>query len=226
MTGMSRMKWNIFGAFAALALAATPGFANPILVNNFSFESLPPANLQQSCAGIPGCVFYPGAAIPGWVNGAGTGLILPGPVTGNPVFSSMLDGPSSATSNNGSIISQTVGETVRAGVTYTLMVDIGWRLDLPFGGIADLRIGSGSTSTAVFATGLTPVRGTFGTFKATYTGLVADIGKTITIELGSSGLQGNFDNVQLSETPEPASFLLIGSALLALTALGRRCQKS
>ena len=107
---------------------------------------------------------------------------------------------------------------------YTLQVDIGYRLDAAFAGTAGLLI----NGNPILATGSTPDRGMFGTFTATYTGLSADVGKPITIELKSSGSQGNFDNVRLDgvasegAVPEPASFLLIGSALLVLNAFGRR----
>jgi hypothetical protein len=116
------------------------------------------------------------------------------------------------------VFSQTVGGTVVLGEVYTLLVDIGWRLDAGFTGSADLLI-NGHTYAA---TGTTPAQGTWSTYTVTYTGLAADVGRSITIDLNSSGSQGNFDNVRLDGTlgesgvPEPASFLLIGPALIAL----------
>jgi len=109
---------------------------------------------------------------------------------------------------------------VQLGAVYTFQVDIGFRKDTGFAGTAALLI-NGTTYTA---TGL-PVPGTFSTYTASYTGLLADVGQSITLELNSSGSQGNFDNVRLDEatsTPEPASFVLLGSALLTISTIRRR----
>jgi hypothetical protein len=196
---------------AALALAAVPCFASPIFVNNFSFETLPETGLTfTGCAA--GCSFSI-AAIPGWSNSGNSGQFQPGTPANTNYFSTLSDGITSAYSNDGGgVISQTVGATVVPGEVYTLLIDIGWRFDEPFTGTADLLI-NGHTYTA---TGTTPTRGTFGLFTASYTGTAADAGQSITIELISSGPQANFDNVRLDAVPEPASFLLIAPALLAL----------
>ena len=89
--------------------------------------------------------------------------------------------------------------------------------------------GNGGAHTTILAAGTAPDLGKWSTFTLMYLGTAADAGATITIELknslgvvGNVTHQGNFDNVQLSAVPEPASFLLIGSALLALTAFRRR----
>ena len=120
------------------------------------------------------------------------------------------------------------------GTAYQLSVDIGQRKDSgSSGGSADLLIGAtllnGGAHT-IFALGTAPTLGNWSTFTTpTYLGTAADAGATITIELKSVGVdaqglthQGNFDNVRLDGVPEPASFLLIGSALLALKAFRRR----
>ena len=53
----------------------------------------------------------------------------------------LSDGITNAYSNvEGSVISQTVGETVVMGEVYTLLIDIGWRFDESFTGTADLLI--------------------------------------------------------------------------------------
>jgi hypothetical protein len=101
---------------------------------------------------------------------------------------------------------------------YVLRVDLGNRLDKGFTGSADLLI-NGKTYAA---TGSVPAEGTFSTWTATYVGLAADVGQSITIELKANGPQGNFDNVHLDIVPEPASLLLIGSALFVLGTLKRR----
>jgi hypothetical protein len=200
---------------AALALAAVPCFGSTIFVTNFSFETLPVGGLTFGSCGA-GCAYSEASGIPGWLvtSGAQIGQFQPGNPGNTNYFSALSDGITSAYSNiDGSVISQTVGETVVLGEVYTLLIDIGWRFDLPFTGTADLLI-NGHTYNA---TGTTPTRGTFGVFTASYTGTSADVGHSITIELRSSGGQANFDNVRLDgSVPEPASFLLIAPALLAL----------
>jgi hypothetical protein len=200
---------------AALVLAAASCFANTITVTNFSFETLPDGGLTFAGCGA-GCSYSEGSGIPGWSisPGAQIGQFQPGNPGNTNYFSALSDGITSAYSNiDGSVISQTVGETVVIGEVYTLLIDIGWRFDAPFTGTADLLI-NGHTYNA---TGTTPTRGTFGLFTASYTGTAADVGQFITIELRSSGPQANFDNVRLDgSVPEPASFLLIAPALLAL----------
>jgi hypothetical protein len=209
---------------AALALAAAPCFASTIAVTNFSFETLPAGGLTTCGAG---CAYDVGA-IPGWstTSGATSGQIQPN-ATQFPVLS---DGITSAFSTTaGSVISQTVGATVVMGEVYTLLIDLGQRLDgYGFAGTADLLI-NGHTYAA---TGTAPVPGTWSTYTATYTGLTADVGQSITIELKSSGVQANFDNVRMDGTlgqsgvPEPASFLLIGPALVALGLRMKRTARS
>jgi hypothetical protein len=217
------MKWNALRTFALFSLGVAPVLASPIFVSNFSFETLPGAGLPNTGCGS-GCA-YSTTAIPGWTTVGTGGQFQPGTPANTAYFTSLSDGPTSAYSNGtGAIISQTVIPTVVLGEVYTLMVDIGSRLDEPFDGTAAILI-NGNTYNA---TGTTPTRGTFGTFTATYTGLLADVGKPITIELLSTGEQGNFDNVRLdgavlgTANPEPASFVLMGSALLALTGILRR----
>jgi hypothetical protein len=206
------MKWNAVRVLATLALAAAPGFASPIFVANFSFENAP-FGTAGSCG--TGCTKFVGT-IPDWTQtgGGAVGRLQSG--TGV-FFTSLSDGPTTAFVATNTI-SQTVG-TVHIGEVYTLLVDIGNRSDRPFLGTADLLI----NGIPYAAGGSTPAEGTFNTWRATYTGLAADDGKSITIQLNASGDQGNFDNVRLDGTvPEPASFLLIGPALLVLGALRRR----
>jgi hypothetical protein len=209
---------------AALALAAAPCFASTIAVTNFSFETLPSGGLTLGSCGV-GCAYDVGP-IAGWsINLTGSiGQIQP-----SVGIIATDDGPTDAFSNvANSVISQTVGGTVVLGEVYTLLVDIGWRNDTGFGGTADLSIGG----TLHAAVGTTPGRGTWSTYTVTYTGLAADVGKSITIDLNTSGAEGNFDNVRMDGTlgqsgvPEPASFLLIGPALVALGFRIKRTARS
>ncbi len=201
--------------FATLAIAAAPAFASPIFVSNASFETLPVGGLAYTdCA--TNCS-YSIDAIPGWVTAGKAGQWQPGSPANAQYFTSLSDGPTSAfESTPGAIISQTVGPSVVVGQVYVLSVDLGFRLDSNiFPAWVDLLI----NGNRYVATGVAPAHGTFGTFIATYTGLLADAGQSITIELQATDSQANFDNVRLDEfapAPEPASFLLLGSALLVV----------
>jgi hypothetical protein len=229
----STIKRNAFRVVATLAFAAAPAFASLIPVNNYSFETYPLLNgtgCTAPCA-------YDIGAIPGWPATAGiSGQMQPGGLAGttpDALFLTLSDGVTSAYSN-GPTISQQVGATVGVGTAYKLSVAIGQRLDSgSYGGSADLLIGATALNGGphtILAGGTAPDSGKWSTFTtATYFGSVADAGATITIELKSVGVdaqgvthQGNFDNVRLDGVPEPASFLLIGSALLALKAFRRR----
>ncbi len=100
------------------------------------------------------------------------------------------------------------------------MVDIGARADTSngnfFNGTADLMIGT----TVCAAIGTVPSLGSWSVYTAQCTSTEA--GDPIVIQLNSSGSQADFDNVQLTDnlntaaTPEPASFFLMGSGLLAM----------
>jgi len=213
---------------ATLLLCASAAVAGPISVVNFSFETLPLAGLPTHCA-FAGCLFG-GGPIPGWSNTAGAvAEFQPGNPANTHYFNNPLpDGPTVAASS-GPIIFQPVGPTVQTGVVYTLMVDLGRRADqgLPFTASADLLINGHIIS----AIGVTPGAGNFSNFTATYTGLAADAGDSITIQLRSSGVQAEFDNVRLSDStvasvPEPASVTLLGLGLASFLIFARRKRTS
>lgn len=112
---------------------------------------------------------------------------------------------------------------MQAGLVYTLLVDIGCRNDAPCLGTADLLINGNQYA----ASGVLASPGNWSTFTATYIATGADVGSSITIELGTTGFQGNFDNVQLSSdvpsaTPEPVSMGLVGVALAGIAMLRMR----
>lgn len=199
---------------------ASTGLANAILVNNSSFETIPAGGLP-----IPGYLggSYSIDVIPGWVGTGYSGQFQPGGPSGtvpNGYYNTLSNGPTEAYIATTEVISQTVGATVQTGAVYTLLVDIGSRLDLRSLGVADLLINGHQ----YLATGVKNLGG-FATFTATYTGLAADAGDPITIELSSSGQQGDFDNVRLSCTgpcgagstvPEPSAIALLGPALIGI----------
>jgi PEP-CTERM motif len=201
---------------------ASSSYALPITVSNFSFETLPAGGLPTACG--TGCSFSAGTGIPGWVaTGASTGEFQPGPPATTTFFNSVPDGSTIGYTSSGTI-SQTVAPTVQLGVVYTLMVDLGLRKDGPDPGTEALVI-NGNT---YFATGVAPVQGGWSTFTVTYTGLSADVGKSITIQLASSGAgQGDWDNVRLSDSttsavPEPTTGMLLGLAGLAWAGISSR----
>jgi MYXO-CTERM domain-containing protein len=193
-------------------LAASTAVASPLLVNNFSFETLAAGGLPFGCG--TSCS-YSTDLIPGWtITGSQTGQFKPGPPSTTTYFNSVPDGTTIAYTSGGSI-SQTVAPLVQLGVVYTLMVDVGVRKDIGFDPGSEALIINGNS---YFATGVPATPGNFSTFTVTYTGLAADVGKSITIQLIAGGSQGDWDNVRLSDStptglPEPAS------ALMALTAL-------
>lgn len=189
--------------FLAITAAA---LANTITVNNNSFEVVPAGGFPftTNCVPTTGCSFSDGVgAIPDWTNSSDSGEFIPGTQVGNFfAFNTIPDG-NTVTFANAGTISQTVGATVQAGVIYTLRVDLGWRNDYPaFTGMAALLV----NGTQYVASGVTPVQGGWSEFTATYTGLAADAGDPITIQLnytGTFGLQADFDNVRLSDNNHP-----------------------
>lgn len=206
---------KIVGVLVALVASLGVAAANPILVNNYSFETLPNGGLPDPCAVSLGCTYSTGGNIAGWTVTGGdafTGQIRPGSASGNfTYFNYVPDGLTIGYTDTG-MLSQTVAATAQAGVTYTLLVDVGTRADGFSGGpVVSLVIGG----TTVTATGVrAPSRsGNWATYTATYTALAADAGNAIKIQLSSTSTQGDFDNVRLSDSlsagvPEPGTGML------------------
>ena len=211
---------------AAALVAAAPAAAVPLVVDNASFETLPPGGLPHCDGAGAGCysVGYDGSYIPGWTGNLSSGQFQP--LT--PQLNYIPDGATVAYSNGGTI-TQVIAATAVAGQTYTLRVDLGFRKDVTMQGFAYLAVGPFYTGAMVMATpASTPVdfTGDWLTYSASYTATAADAGQSIGIMLGAAGVQGDFDNVRLDATaavPEPAAWsLLIAGFGVTGAALRRR----
>lgn len=203
---------------ALFAFASVAAFANiNIFVNNASFETAPVGGFPNACA--VGCQWST-AAISGWDSTAPSGQHQWGTLgLLNPYFNSLSDGPTTAWSNGGTI-SQRVAPLAQAGVTYFLSVDLGKRKDgVLFLGKAKLYIDGNERA---LATGTTPAVGTWNTWSLAYTATGADNGKAIDIVLDAIGEQGDFDNVQLSATPEPSFYAVLTIGLSGLAFASHR----
>jgi hypothetical protein len=222
---MKKFPLLVLAFAAASALAQT----TPITVANYDFSIVPAGGLTNSC-GIPNCGNYSdftsvSDGIPGWTAsgdlaaGGGYGQFAPTAI----VFNG-YDGTTPTAFSNGPTLNQIVGTTVVPGYTYTLTVDIGYRDDLfNFEGGADLLI----NGVAYDATGTKPAKGDFSAYTVTYTGLAADSGDPIEIQLTAPTNEGNFSEVTLTQTvPEGGAsslyLLLAGLCCFGATFASRK----
>jgi hypothetical protein len=216
---MNAVRKGLIPLGLAFGVIASPAFASVIAVTNASFETLPAGGLSHPCGA--GCSYSIGVPIPGWIsspNGGDWGQFIPGP-SPSAYFQYLTDGDAVAYANNG-VLSQTVATTAVAGMTYTLLVDLGFRKDAAEPGTVVLKVGA----TQVLATGSNPGAGNWSTYTATYTATGADAGDAITVVLSSLSAQGDWDNVRLSDSgagstttsdlPEPGSLALLATGLI------------
>lgn len=219
------MKMVYLGVLGIVLAVGAQGASITIANAGFEDNVLPVLNI---CG--PGCDFKKGV-MSGWsilpTSASDAGTFRPGPPATTTFFDSVPEGVNIGYAQFGAALSQTVGVTAVAGLTYTLQVDLGYRKDLlSFAsgtGTIELEIGT----TRVLATGTAPAAGGWSTYTAVYTAVAGDTGKAISIYLGSTPNQmGNFDNVRLNSAgtplgetnpvPEPAGLGIAGLAGLVL----------
>ncbi len=204
--------------------------AAPIPITNPSFE-----NPALACAAGPTC-FGALGAVPGWVvNPAGGVAVVFKPAIGGQV-NSIPDGVQVLADGfgTGADVSQDTGVAIVPGMTYTLTVDVGRRLDnLPLS-MYTVALKAGATTLVSDSNGLAPGPGNFLLDVLTYTAQAGDTGNLV-VDLFATGsasalavvnAQTLFDNVGLDGTlqgaPEPSAFVLGGLGLLPLMFLRRR----
>lgn len=210
---------NVLAAAAlAAVLVASEAQAGVIAVVNPSFETLPTGGLPF---GANEGLFSIDTGIPGWTT-TGDGENGEWRPSGAPFNVPPPDGTTVAYTNGGTI-AQTVGVLARAGETYILQVDLGFRQDCCISTGATIALDVGSH--AVLATG-TPSfgGGDWANYTATYTATAADANAPISIVLASSVDQGDFDNVRLAGVPEPATWamMLVGLGGIGAAMRSRR----
>ncbi|GAB4264785.1 MAG: hypothetical protein Kow0092_16650 [Deferrisomatales bacterium] len=189
--GVARSRWLAVGAVAAALAAGPAAVANavPVAITNPGFEATVLADGT-----------WASVAPPGWTRAGSAGTFNP---TTAQFPGEAPEGANTAYSNGGTL-TQTLAETLTAGTTYTLTVQVGDRLDTAFPGYrVQLGVDSGGFVLLAEDNSTLAPNGGFLTSTVVYTATAGDpVGANLQIQLVSSGVQTNFDDVQL--TAEPA----------------------
>ncbi len=215
-------RLGIFLALAAaLGFAATTADAATVTLVNADFED--PGTILDEIDPVRGD--WTMHSVVGWTVSGTAGVFEP--IVPGPAYNSLPSGTRVGWSNGGSL-SQLTGAVFSAASTYTLTVDIGWRLDNASFPGGEISIFADDMSTIISSTALYVT--TQGGFAQAV--LVLDaleiapyLGQQIGILLSGNGQQVDFDNVTLTSTPLPAAVWLFFSAITVMCGL-KRFQKA
>jgi hypothetical protein len=208
----TRLNATVFGAL--LVLGASSVNAALIPITNASFEDGVGTTTITNPLGN-----YSEGSFPGWTVTGSAGRYDPN----GTLSPEAVDGTFTAWSNGGTLL-QTLGANLTANTTYTLSLFVGDRSDTAFPGFTVDLLAGGSALTGGSTIFSAPANGGWSSYSYTFTSLVN--GGALGIQLGSNGVQTNFDNVSLTAVaaiPEPETYamFLAGLGLLGFAARKR-----